>query len=225
MSNRLSMANVNSIETLFASGHSNRQIARLLGINRKTVNRYVRKLKQLESEALAQTGPNPQTASSDDEAQNGPNLQLGRLVSESSEEPAGRSGPQSQCEPFRETIIAKHEQGLSARRIHQDLKADHDFGGSYHSIRRFILRLGAQTHRFRFGEWKLSLVKKLKSILAPPRRSFHRMERNGGLGCCVSFSVIREKLTAKLSIVRPPTTSSQQSKTRFITLAVCRNGW
>jgi hypothetical protein len=31
----------------------------------------------------------------------------------------------SQCEPFRELIIAKCELGLSAKRIHQDLVADH----------------------------------------------------------------------------------------------------
>ncbi len=32
MSNRLSMAKINSIETLHQSGHSNRAIARLLGV-------------------------------------------------------------------------------------------------------------------------------------------------------------------------------------------------
>jgi len=39
MSNRLSMAKIQSIETLHASGHSNREIARLLRINRETVNK------------------------------------------------------------------------------------------------------------------------------------------------------------------------------------------
>ena len=45
MANQLSMAKVKSIETLHASGHSNRQIAKLLGIQRETVNGYVNRLK------------------------------------------------------------------------------------------------------------------------------------------------------------------------------------
>jgi len=47
----------------------------------------------------------------------------------------------SECEPFRELIEAKLEQGLSAVRIHQDLAGDHGFGGSYYSVMRFVQRL------------------------------------------------------------------------------------
>jgi transposase len=36
----------------------------------------------------------------------------------------------------------KLDQGLSIKRIHQDLKAEHGFAGSYHAVRRFVLRLG-----------------------------------------------------------------------------------
>ena len=50
-------------------------------------------------------------------------------------------GPLSCCEPFREAIVAKLETGLSAKRIHQDLQAEHDFAGSYWSVRRFVARL------------------------------------------------------------------------------------
>ena len=45
MSNRLSMSKIHSIETLHQSGHSNREIARLLSVDRGTVNAYVRRLK------------------------------------------------------------------------------------------------------------------------------------------------------------------------------------
>lgn len=127
MSNRLSMSKINSIETLHASGHSNREIARLLGINRKTVNRYIRRLKEF----AGQTGPNPQP-------------EMGQLAA-SLAEPTDRSGPRSQCEPFQEIICAKHDQGLSAKRIHQDLQSEHNFDGSYHSVRRYILRFGKKT--------------------------------------------------------------------------------
>jgi transposase len=39
-------------------------------------------------------------------------------------------------------ILAKLEQGLSGQRIWQDLVGDHDFTSSYHSVKRFIRRLG-----------------------------------------------------------------------------------
>ncbi len=45
MSNQLSMAAVKSIATLHRSGHSNREIARLLGVDRGAVNKYVNRLK------------------------------------------------------------------------------------------------------------------------------------------------------------------------------------
>jgi IS30 family transposase len=45
MSNRLLMSKIHSIETLHQSGHSNREIARLLSVDRGTVNAYVRRLK------------------------------------------------------------------------------------------------------------------------------------------------------------------------------------
>jgi transposase len=51
--------------------------------------------------------------------------------------PAGRS----QCEPFRQIIVGKLEQGLSAQRIYQDLVTDHSFRHRYHSVRRFVGQL------------------------------------------------------------------------------------
>jgi len=129
MSNRLSMAKINSIETLHQSGHSNREISRILGVDRGAVNRYVRDLKTRQ----AQKRPNPQTGAGDE--------------SEPDPEPISdsRTGPPSQCEIYREQILSKLEQGLSIKRIHQDLQSDHGFGGTYHSVRRFVLRLEMKT--------------------------------------------------------------------------------
>jgi hypothetical protein len=53
----------------------------------------------------------------------------------------------SQCEPFRELILGKCELGLSAKRIHQDLVADHGFDGKYWSVNRFVKALGASGNR------------------------------------------------------------------------------
>jgi transposase len=48
----------------------------------------------------------------------------------------------SRCEPFREIILAKLQQGLSGQRIYQDLVGEHGFAARYHSVRRFVRHLG-----------------------------------------------------------------------------------
>ena len=53
-----------------------------------------------------------------------------------------RPGPASVCEPLRDIILKKLDEDLSGQRIYQDLSSDHDFAGSYSSVRRFIARLG-----------------------------------------------------------------------------------
>ena len=52
------------------------------------------------------------------------------------EKECGRSA----CEPYRQVILEKLEQGLSAQRIYQDLRGD-GFDHEYHSVRRFVARL------------------------------------------------------------------------------------
>ena len=79
MAKQLSMGQISSILTLHQSGHSNRKIARLLGVHRETVAKYV-----------AEGGEVP--AKPDHRA---------------------RPGPASACEPFRQLIESKLEQGLS----------------------------------------------------------------------------------------------------------------
>ena len=117
MANHTSMAKVNSIHTLHQSGHSNRQIAELLGIDRGTVGKFVQQL------------------------ENQPNAPAGNPTESSAHQP----GPKSDCEPFRQTILEKLQAGLSAKRIHQDLAADHGFTGSYYSVKRFAARLRTST--------------------------------------------------------------------------------
>ena len=56
------------------------------------------------------------------------------------------SGPPSECEPFREQILAKVEQGLAAKRISQDLAEEHrESAPGYYSVRRFVARLQRKT--------------------------------------------------------------------------------
>ena len=56
-----------------------------------------------------------------------------------------RPGPESQCEPFRDVIQTKAEQGLTAQRIYQDLVAEHGFTAKYSSVRRFVSKLRQNT--------------------------------------------------------------------------------
>ncbi len=146
MAKRLTMAEINTILTLHKAGHSNREIAALLGVNRETIGKYL-------GRAKAQNQPNAPTGNSPDDpngwqsggdagnnpggvpAANQPNVPTGPTS-------LPISGPASECKPFREQILAKIEQGLEAVRIHQDLLKDHgEQAPSYYSVRRFIARL------------------------------------------------------------------------------------
>jgi transposase len=53
--------------------------------------------------------------------------------------PAGRF---SRCWPHRDLVAAMLERGLSAVRIHADLRDEHGVALSYHSVRRFVAALG-----------------------------------------------------------------------------------
>ena len=69
---------------------------------------------------------------------------VARHLAESSSKPAkapsGSDSSRSDCESHRQRILEMLEQGLSAKRIHQDL-AEEDFTGSYYSVRRFVQAL------------------------------------------------------------------------------------
>lgn len=110
MSRQLKMADIQAIQALHRAGHSQREIARLTGIHRETVSRYV-------------SASEPQPAKPDHRVQ---------------------SGPRNACDPFRELILQKLEQGLSGIRIWQDLREECVFRGSYSSVRRFLQALAKQ---------------------------------------------------------------------------------
>jgi transposase len=115
MANRLKMAKVNTIRTLHAQGWSQRKIAEQLGIHRETVARQ-----------LAAERPKPAKAPT------------GSGDSKPAKAPTGSEGSRSECVAHSEAILAMLQQGLSARRIHQDLTAESGFAGSYWSVRRFV---------------------------------------------------------------------------------------
>jgi transposase len=138
MANRLKMARVQSILLLHSRGWSRRRIARELSIDRETVSRYV----QLDQQPVARCEFQPDVVS---KPANAPILSPGSsLPVEPVVAPIESIGPgrRSDCEPWRELIVAKRDQGLSARRIYQDLTSEHAALISYDSVRRFMRRLG-----------------------------------------------------------------------------------
>ena len=121
MANQLKMAKVVSILALREQGWSQRRIALELGIHRSTVSKYLHQ---------AESGSKPAKAPTGSEARE-----------EGSKSAKAPPGSRSQCEPYREVILTKLGQGLSAQRIFQDLVSDYGFTAKYHSVRRFVGRL------------------------------------------------------------------------------------
>ncbi len=164
MANRLTMATVQAILQLHSLGWSQRRIAEELAIDRKTVRRHL--LRQLGGPkgTKAPTGSEvpkgttlptvpapgrersgraePVGVSADPNAAKAP---TGSPPQFGDDQPACVAGQRSVCEPYRELIQAKLDQGLSVQRIHQDLVADHGFTARYWSVRRFAQRLTGRT--------------------------------------------------------------------------------
>ena len=121
MPNQLAMDKSQAIHNLRTAGYSQRKIARTLGVSRNAVRRHLAgNVDPPANDTRAQTG-SAQTGSG---GSNDTKAQTGSDVPETS--PPGPDSA-SRCEPFRQIILDKLEQGLSAKRIHQDLVEEHGF--------------------------------------------------------------------------------------------------
>jgi transposase len=141
--NQLKVHQQQTIAALHEQGWSQRRIARELGLDRKTVRRYLAAVALSKSPTNPRTGSEPQNpilpappagAEPGPESKSPTDPQTGVLA-------LGGAGPDSLCEPWKEGIEAALAAGLSIQRIYQDLRAEHGFGGSYDSVWRFVRRL------------------------------------------------------------------------------------
>jgi transposase len=160
----IKVATIDIILSLHRRGWSQRRIANALDINRETVARYLKQAESASKPANAPTGSD--TPESTSKPANAP---TGSDTPESTSKPANapsgsdalETGPKphnqpvtsapvsidqsdrrkSECERWRALIQSKCDLGLSAQRIYQDLTAEHNFTGSYYSVRRFVHRL------------------------------------------------------------------------------------
>jgi transposase len=147
VANLLKMTVVQSILSLHSQGWSNRRIALALLINRRTVGRYVRQHQAAGSKCTsAPIEPARLVADSKcTTAPTGPAPPIGLAPSDPSGTGAARSSPTSRCATWRDFILARREQGLTAKRSHQDLLAEPGTEQiSYDSVRRFLKRLGVK---------------------------------------------------------------------------------
>jgi transposase len=137
MANQLAMDKVQSIKSLRAAGMSQRRIAKTLGISRKAVRHHLEAIPPKDTKAP--TGEAP-SGSLDGDAPKDTKAPTG------SEHPPRTAGERcrSLCRAYRDTILAKLEEGLTAQRIYQDLRQEHGFPGEYSSVRRFVRQLVAR---------------------------------------------------------------------------------
>lgn len=127
MANQLTMADIDHIKSLAEAGWSGRRIARELGYDRGTVQKYVSEARLTKA---ARDGPAHTEAPDPGE------------VSKPAKVTAGISAPRpTVCDPFRSTIEALLEKGLTAERVYRDLCEDHGFTHSYPSVVRFVRKL------------------------------------------------------------------------------------
>ena len=162
MANHLKMAKIDAILGLHQRNWSIRRIAKELGIHRDTV---ARQIQLYESRARPARGPVGSTEELTVCPESKPATPEGGASGAKPATPAGgASGAKpataegapigsataaakptrqaSLCEPWRPVILDKLAAGLTAQRIYQDLVAEHGFAGKYHSVRRFVQRLG-----------------------------------------------------------------------------------
>lgn len=139
MANQLAMDKSFAINNLRAAGYSERRIAETLGVSRGAVRRHLQPPPSNSTKAPTALGDQAPTGSPDSNSTKAPTGSGDQAaVSTPTDEPITSN---SQCEPFREIIVAKCELGLSAKRVHQDLVADHGFEGKYWSVNRFVKSL------------------------------------------------------------------------------------
>src|SRR6266568_2341151 len=128
--NQLKVNQQEAISAPRERGWSKRKIARELGLDRVTVRRYLA--------VAAAKSPTPQTGSPDPKS---PTPQTGSSGSMEAKSPGAQTGSSdSLCAPWEAQIEPALKAGLSMQRIYQDLVDEHRFNGSYHSVRRFVLR-------------------------------------------------------------------------------------
>ena len=153
MSNYLKVNLQTTVRSLYEQGWSCRRIARELGINRRTAQRYAGgSLGSGGHEALKCTISIPSSdveetakcaSASDDSGAVAKGPAVAAVENQTVSKAPLSVGRQSKCAGYETAITSKLEAGLSAQRIYQDLVAESGFAGSYQSVKRYVQKLKA----------------------------------------------------------------------------------
>ncbi len=125
MANYLKVSMQETIRTLKEKHWSKKRIARELGINRRTVDRYWESSKSKCT--ISTTGSDVQKE----------NFKLSKCTITTT----GSGGRISLCSDHHDYIQELLKSNLTAQRIYQDLVAEHGFDGSYESVKRYVRKL------------------------------------------------------------------------------------
>jgi transposase len=149
MSRVLKVSDQTTIASLAVKGWSIRRIARMLGVNRRTVRRYYGGAAGVTDSKCTTPGtevsagiaapPSAKCTTLEGEVSAGPPSAKCTTCS-----PKVSAGSRSGCAGFTPAIEPMIEAGLSAQRIYQDLRAAHGFSGSYAAVKRFVAALKAK---------------------------------------------------------------------------------
>ena len=125
MANYLRVSMQQTIITLHVKGWSKRRIAREVGVNRRTVTKYIT---QHDSKCTIST-----TGSAFDN----------EVVANSkcTISTTGSEGRKSLCLNYHDFIDKRLTRNFSAQRIYQDLISERGFDGSYESVKRYVRKL------------------------------------------------------------------------------------
>jgi transposase len=156
--NQLKVNQQETIVLLWRRGWSARRIARDLGVDRDAVRKYIRLAAANPAtptpgtfeKTSAEKAPEP-TEPAANPATPTPGVNAEAVSAESAGEaglcpevitPAMAAAANvSLCEAWQQQIEAALDQGLSAKRVHEDLVREHRFAGSYQSVKRFVRKL------------------------------------------------------------------------------------
>ena len=133
MSNVLKVSKQTTISELHAKGWSLRRIARELGLNRRTVAAYARRKAKPICESSSKCTTEVTAGSA---GQNPASLAI-EVPPKSFPATSGKS----LCRDHEAFITSRLEAGLTAERIHRELRDGLGFGGSYQSVKRFAAQI------------------------------------------------------------------------------------
>jgi len=153
------MAQTLAIQALAATGKSNRAISRTLGVDRGTVAKILSQIQNQPPVWEAPTGsgdaptgflaidPASEDSSTHVSESDAATSAASITTNASSSHDSVRVpvGSRSECEPYRDQIVRKLEQGLTAQRIWQDLIDEYGFAARYPSVRRYVSKLQQKT--------------------------------------------------------------------------------